>query len=136
MSILYDLKKVPKSTMFALHGLRHAYKSDKSFRMEVTYGFPIFVIIGWYLAPFAAWEILLYVFSYLLILIVELVNTAFESTLDHLHPDKHDKVAATKDIASAAVFLAFVFAALVTVVLWYTRNSADVDSVSIMRVFV
>lgn len=115
------MKKIGRSVRFALKGLRHAYRSDKSFRMEVNYGLPIYLGLGWWLAPFAPWELLLYTFSYLLILLVELVNTAFETMINHLHPGEHHSVGKSKDIASAAVFVAFVFAAFVVIVLAYAR---------------
>ena len=75
-----DIKKIFRSSRIALKGFCHAYDSDKSFRMEVNYGLPVYLGIAWILAPFQPWEIILYVFSYLLILTVELINTAFENT--------------------------------------------------------
>lgn len=119
--MIKDVKKIGHSVKFALHGLRHAYSSDKSFRMEVNYGLPIYLILAWFLAPFEPWEILLYTFSYLLILIVELVNTAFETIIDHLHPAQHRTVGQSKDIASAAVFVAFLFATMIVLTLIYVR---------------
>lgn len=115
------MKKIWHSVGFALRGLRHAYSSDKSFRMEVNYGLPIYLIIAWLLAPFAPWELIVYTFSYLLILLVELVNTAFETMLNHLHPAEHHLVGKSKDIASAAVFVAFIFAAIVVFTLVFIR---------------
>jgi diacylglycerol kinase (ATP) len=114
-----DMKKIRHSVGFALKGLRHAYSSDKSFRMEVNYGLPIYLGLAWLLSPFEPWELIMYTFSYLLILLVELVNTAFETMIDHLHPDKHHIVGKSKDIASAAVFVAFIFAIIVVFTLVY-----------------
>lgn len=118
------MKKIVRSVVYAINGLRHAYLSDKSFRMEVNYGLPIYLFIAWLLAPFLPWELLLYTFSYLLILLVELVNTAFETMINHLHPGEHHLVGKSKDIASAAVFVAFIFALLVVFVLAYSRLEA------------
>jgi diacylglycerol kinase len=81
--------------------------------MELHFGLPIYLAIGWYLFPMTRWDLTLFLFSYLLILIVELVNTAFETMLDKLHPEDHEIIGRSKDIASAAVFLAFLFAAFV-----------------------
>ncbi|MEK7118119.1 MAG: diacylglycerol kinase, partial [Patescibacteria group bacterium] len=90
------IKKIVRSSILALRGLRHAYCSDKSFRAEIRYGLPIYLFLGWYLAPFYAWEFLFYVFSYLFILTVELVNTAFEKMLDRIHPEQHDLIGKSK----------------------------------------
>jgi diacylglycerol kinase (ATP) len=89
--------------------------------MEVNYGLPIYLGLAWLLAPFEPWELIVYTFSYLLILLVELVNTAFETMIDHLHPDQHRTVGESKDIASAAVFVAFIFAVIVVFTLAYVR---------------
>jgi diacylglycerol kinase (ATP) len=116
-----EWKKVLQSGLFAVRGIAHAYCADKSFRMEVNYGLPLYVFLGWYLAPFAPWEFIMFVFSYFFILVVELMNTAFEKMLDRLHPDEHELIGKSKDIASAAVFLAFCFAIVVLLVLWCVR---------------
>lgn len=120
---------------YAITGLRHAYKKDLSFRLELHVVLPAYLILGWFLAPFQAWELIVYIFSYLLILIVELVNTAFETMLDKLHPEKHDTIGKSKDISSSAVLLAFVFAAVVCTTLLLTRLSAT-EVVNISRQFV
>ncbi len=111
--MLRDIQKIARSTLFALKGLGHAYRADKSFRMEIIYGLPAYVLIGWFFAPLQHWEALMLVFSYLLILIVELVNTAFEKMLDRLHPEEHEEIGKSKDIAAAGVLVAFVFALFV-----------------------
>ena len=131
----HDLQKILKSTAYALKGVQHAYRADKSFRMEVNYGLPVYLLLGWYLAPFQAWEFLFFVFSCLLILIVELVNTAFEKMLDRLHPEQHELIGKSKDIASAAVLVTFVFAAIVVLVLFTLRYTHGLYTI-IERVFV
>lgn len=116
------------SVRYALKGLRHAYRDDVSFRMEVNWGLPIYLALSWVFFPFQAWEILLFTFSYLLILLVELVNTAFETMLDKLHPEQHAVIGKSKDISSAAVFLAFLFAGLVVMTLCVSRMSSDIPA--------
>mgnify|MGYP003440704724 FL=1 len=123
MHMIADMKKIARSVGFAWKGLRHAYRSDKSFRLEVVYGLPAYLCVGWMLFPFAPWEFLLYLFSYLFILTVELVNTAFEKMLDRVHPEDHELIGKSKDISSAAVLVAFLFAIAVVVVLVLTRLS-------------
>lgn len=115
------MKKILKSIRFALRGLRHAYVSDKSFRMEINYGLPIYVILGIFLFPFQPWEIVLYVFSYALILVVELINTAFEKMIDRVHPHQHESIGRSKDMSAAAVLVTFAFAAFVVLALLWVR---------------
>lgn len=122
-----DIHKIIRSIRYGAKGLRHAYKSDKSFRLEIRWGLLIYVIFGWLYFPMMPWEFLFFVLSYLLILVVELVNTAFEKMLDRVHPDEHELIGKSKDIAAGAVLLAFVFAVIVNLFLLYSHfylNSA------------
>lgn len=121
--IMNDIKKIFRSVRYAAHGLSHAYRTDKSFRMEINYGFPVYLLLGWYLSPLQAGELLFFIFSYLLILIIELVNTAFEKMLDRLHPEDHELIKRSKDIAAAAVLVSFLFAVIVIGVLWCTTQT-------------
>jgi diacylglycerol kinase (ATP) len=122
------LRKIIASVGYSLKGLRHAYRDDQSFRMEVQWGLPIYLVLAYFLFPFQAWEIIVFAFSYLLILTVELINTAFETMLDKLHPEQHEEIGKSKDIASAAVFLALIFAAIVVAVLFVLRMHNDIPA--------
>ena len=124
-----------KSFRFAGHGVSHAFRVDKSFRLEIVLGLPVFAVIAFLLSPLLPWELLLLVGSYLLILMVELVNTAFEKMLDKMHPEEHEVIKHSKDIAAGAVLIAFVFASLVVLVLWYTRIHTGIPAM-IERPFV
>lgn len=117
------MKKILRSLRFALKGFRHAYVSDKSFRMEIVYGPLVYLVLGWFLFPFQSWEIVLYIFSYLFILVVELINTAFEKMLDRVHPEQHESIGRSKDMAATAVLLTFLFAIIVVLVLISARLS-------------
>lgn len=51
--------------------------------------------------------------SILLVLIVELLNSALETAVDHASLDQHPLAKRAKDIASAAVFLSIVNALVI-----------------------
>ncbi len=123
--MIEDMKKIARSTRIAAKGLKHAYRADKSFRLEVRYGLPVYAILGYLFFPMVAWEMALFALSYALILITELQNTAFEKMLDRVHPDEHEAIGRSKDIASAAVLMAFAFAFLIVAILAWTRLCPD-----------
>lgn len=135
IELMKGIQKIVKSLKYSMQGLVHAYRTDASFRLEVNLGLPVYLVLAWLLSPFRAWEILVFVFSYLFILVIELVNTAFETMLDKLHPEQHEMIGRSKDIASAAVLLAFLFAVLVVAVLFSLRMTPEVP-VNIVRPFV
>lgn len=115
--MIHDIKKIYRSFRFGFHGLRHAYLGDRSFALEVNWGLPIYMLIGFFLAPLTTMEFVLLVGSYLLILIVELINTAYETMLARIHPEQHDLIGRGKDISAAAVAVAFLFALIVVAAL-------------------
>lgn len=116
-----DIQRIIRSVRYGAKGLRHAYKSDKSFRLELFYGLPVYLILGWLYFPMAGWEFFMFLLSYVLILVVELVNTAFEKMLDRVHPDEHELIGKSKDISAGAVLLTFLFAGVVNLFLLYTH---------------
>lgn len=113
------LIKILRSFFFGWRGLRHAFHDDKSFRLEILLGLPVYVVFGYILAPLPPLEWLMFIGSYLLILIVELINTSIEKLLDRLHPEKHELIEHSKDIASGAVLLSLIFALAVVVTLFF-----------------
>ena len=96
----------------ALEGLAAAWRHEVPFRLEVV-AFAVFFPLALYLGK-TPLERALLVGSLLLVLIVELVNSALETTLDRVSLEDHPLAKRAKDIASAAVGLSLVNAA----VLW------------------
>lgn len=91
-------------------GLRHAFGHEAAFRQEVI----AFAV----LAPLAIWlpvpavERLLIVASMLLVMVVELLNSAVEATVDRISLDRHPLSGQAKDLGSAAVTVALLISAL------------------------
>jgi diacylglycerol kinase (ATP) len=89
-------------------GLACAVRGEDAFRQEL--------ILAAILAPLAFWlgrsgfERALLIGSVLLVLIVELVNSAIEATVDRISLEIHPLAKRAKDLASAAVLLALVCA--------------------------
>ncbi len=114
------MQKIITSTGHALRGFRHAYRSDRSFRYEV-WGVVDFAIIAAILWPLSALEIILLAIAYGLILITELINTSLEQMLERVHPEQHEIIGKSKDIAAAAVLMSFVVAGIIVTFLLLAR---------------
>jgi diacylglycerol kinase (ATP) len=90
--------------LWSMQGLRATWAVESSFRLEVY----LFVV----LAPLATWlgqtgvERALLVGSMLLVLTVEVLNSALEAVVDRWGPEHHELAGRAKDMGSAAVFLA------------------------------
>ncbi|MDN6180340.1 MAG: diacylglycerol kinase [Halomonas subglaciescola] len=107
------------STRYSLKGLGAALRHEAAFRQEVA--------ISALLLPVAVWlgqsvtETLLLVGSCVLVLIVELLNSAIESVVDRIGTEHHELSGRAKDIGSAAVMLALAFAGLTWALLTWQR---------------
>ncbi len=105
----------------AIRGITYATKNDFGYRTQL-YGIGLFVIIILFvLAPLSASEVLFTLLAYTLVLITELQNSALEVALDRLHPELHDAIGVSKDMAAGAVLIAGVFLLVVVGTLLYSR---------------
>jgi diacylglycerol kinase (ATP) len=95
----------------ALEGLAAAWRHEVAFRLEVA-AFAVMAPIGFYIGQTAVERALLFG-SLLLVLVVELVNSAVETVVDRVSLEDHPLAKRAKDIASAAVGLALLNAAAV-----------------------
>ena len=87
-------------------GFAGAFRDEAAFRQEL--GFAVLVIpLGLWLGKSGAERALL-VGPVLLILIIELVNSAIEATVDRIGYEHHALAGLAKDMGSAAVFMSFV----------------------------
>lgn len=90
--------------LWSMQGLRATWNVESSFRLEVY----LFVL----LAPLAVWlgqsgiERAILVGCMLLVLVVELLNSALEAVVDRWGPEHNELAGRAKDMGSAAVFLA------------------------------
>ena len=96
---------------FALDGVVHTACCERSFQTQLFAAFLVFLVIGW-LHPPLLWVALL-VAMVVLVLSLELFNTALESLADGLHPERAEFVRKAKDCAAGAVLLLSVGAVLV-----------------------
>lgn len=95
----------------SLRGLTAAWRHEVAFRLEVVAVavlLPVSFVIGR-----TAVERALLIGTLLLVLLVELVNSALEATLDRISLEDHPLTGRAKDIGSAAVFMALLNAAAV-----------------------
>lgn len=100
-----------RASGIALQGLRAAWRHEDAFRQEVfvaAIAIPVALLL-----PVNHLGKAMMVSSILLVLIVELLNSALESAVDHTSLEHHPLAKRAKDIASAAVFLSIVNALVV-----------------------
>ncbi|HPE79188.1 MAG TPA: diacylglycerol kinase [Gammaproteobacteria bacterium] len=105
------LTRIIRAFGYSFQGFRACYRHEAAFRQEA--------LVAAALLPLGLWlgdsgvERSLLVGSWLLVMIVELLNSAIEATVDRFGPEHHKLSGRAKDIGSASVFLAISLAVLV-----------------------
>jgi diacylglycerol kinase (ATP) len=100
------LRRVWNAFFYSLDGFRAAWKHEDAFRQEALLAcvlIPLAVILG-----DAAIGRALMIASVLLVLIVELINSAIEATVDRISLENHKLAKRAKDIGSASVLIALI----------------------------
>lgn len=113
------LRHLSQSSINSIRGLKAAVVFDFSFRLEHYLSIivvPLALLIG-----NNQLEYILLIFSWFLILIIELVNTAIETVIDRIGLERHTLAGRAKDLGSAAVFLAFINASLIWLIVIFIR---------------
>jgi diacylglycerol kinase (ATP) len=106
------LRRIVNATFFSFAGLRTAWQGEAAFRQECLLAV-VLIPVGVWLGQNAVERCLL-IGSCLLVLIVELLNTAVEYVVDRVGTDHHRLSGQAKDVGSAAVFMSL----MLTVVIW------------------
>ncbi|EOX4457262.1 diacylglycerol kinase [Vibrio antiquarius] len=102
------LKRIVKATGYSIQGLKAAFKHEAAIRQELAL-LSIAVILAW-LVDVGMIERILMIGVVVLVLIVELVNSAIEAVVDRIGIERHELSGRAKDIGSAAVMVALAFA--------------------------
>ncbi|HEY0333804.1 MAG TPA: diacylglycerol kinase [Stenotrophomonas sp.] len=98
--------RIFKAAVWSMQGLRAAWLHESSFRLEVY--------LSIVLVPAALWlgqgpiERALMIGSLLLVLAMELANSAIEAVIERYGPEHHELAGRAKDMGSAAVFVLMV----------------------------
>lgn len=104
------MKRIYSACFYSLDGLRAAWKSEHAFRHELIVAVPASIVA--LLLPVSALEKLALIAVLLLVLIVELLNSAIEAVVDRVSLERHPLSKNAKDFGSAAVCLTLILAAL------------------------
>src|SRR4051795_12807660 len=97
-----------RATLNSWAGLKAAAKSEAAFREELV-AFALGIPLAFFITPLA-WKRLTLIGVLLLLLAIELLNTAIEKLSDHVTSTHHPDIGRIKDMASAAVGVALLIA--------------------------
>ncbi|ADE12691.1 diacylglycerol kinase [Sideroxydans lithotrophicus] len=91
---------------YSLAGFRAAYKHEDAFRQEVLLAVVMIPLALWLPVGYIGQALM--ISSVLLVIIVELLNSAVEATVDRISLENHDLAKRAKDIGSSAVLVSLI----------------------------
>ena len=97
-----------KATLNSWHGVRAAARTEVAFRQELIALVLAVPAVFWVATD--TWRRVSLIAVIVLLMIVELINTALEKLADHVTPHHHDAIGRIKDMGSAAVGLTLLLA--------------------------
>lgn len=100
------LRRLINAFGYSVDGLKAAYRNEDAFRQEVLMAV-ILIPLACYLGNDAVAKALM-IGSVLLVLMVELLNSAIEATVDRISLENHQLAKRAKDIGSAAVLVSLI----------------------------
>ena len=102
----FGIARIWNAFLYSLQGISAAFKHESAFRLEVLLA--VILIPTALLLPANGTGRALMIASVLLVLIVELINSAIETVVDRISPEYHPLAKRAKDIGSAAVLLSLI----------------------------
>ncbi len=100
------LRRLWNAFHYSLAGLKAAYRNEDAFRKEILLAAAL-IPLALFLPAGAVGKALM-IASVLLVLIVELLNSAVEATIDRISLEDHPLAKRAKDIGSAAVLMSLI----------------------------
>jgi diacylglycerol kinase (ATP) len=113
------LRRIWNAGLYSLAGIRATWRNEAAFRQEIILSAILIPAAFWYGST--AVERVLLIGSCLIVLIVELLNSAVEAAIDRIGEDPHKLSGRAKDMGSAAVFISLWTVAMTWGLIGYER---------------
>lgn len=110
----FFFNKLWQAFLYSWNGLCKAWQSEWAFRVELI--LLLIALPAAFLLKPPAVEYILLIGAILLIIIVELLNSAIETAINRISQERHELSGLAKDLASAAVLIACVNAGFIWLV--------------------
>lgn len=104
------MKRFLRSIRHALYGWNLFFRTEQNGQLQGTVA--LLTIASGFILKISAIEWLFILGCIALVLCLEMMNSAIEKLVDHLHPARHNQVRWVKDVAAGAVLFAAVISAI------------------------
>ena len=116
---LTGIERLVKATGNSLRGIHDAWRYEAAFRQETALCVVLLPLSVWLAQTVVEW--LLLVAPLFLLVIVELLNSAIENTVDRIGDEYHELSGRAKDMASSGVFFCLILIAVVWIGIAWSR---------------
>jgi len=116
---LVGFARLIAATGNSIRGIRDAWRHESAFRQDVALSAVLLLISFWLAQTLVEWLIL--IFPLFLLLIVEILNSAIENTVDRIGDEHHILSGRAKDMASSAVMFCLILIAIVWLSMAWSR---------------
>jgi len=111
--------RIIAATGNSIRGIRDAWQHESAFRQDVALSALLLLVSFWLAQTLVEWLIL--IFPLFLLLIVEILNSAIENTVDRIGDEHHILSGRAKDMASSAVMFCLILIAIVWLSMTWSR---------------
>jgi diacylglycerol kinase (ATP) len=101
MTLAEEFRRILRTASYSVDGWKHGWREEKSLRQWTYVNLAAWVLLMILQPPL--WACAILVVNGLLLLAMELVNSAIEATIDYISTERHPLAKAAKDTGSAAV---------------------------------
>jgi len=116
---LTGIDRLLKASLNSLRGIQDAWRYEAAFRQEAALSALLLPLSFWLAQSIVEW--LLLILPLFLLVIVELLNSAIENTVDRIGTEQHILSGRAKDMASSAVMFCLILIAIVWLSLAWSR---------------
>ncbi len=113
------MKRLFRSFGFAWKGIKSVFRTESNMKIHVSVA--IFVVVMGFLLQISQSEWLAVIFCIGLVICSEMINTAFETLVDKVSPEKDPLAGKTKDIAAGAVLICAGISVVVGVIVFLPK---------------
>lgn len=112
-------KKKGIGLKFALQGLKYIFRHEKNFKIHLLMAFLAIGASIYFQITASEWIGVILVIGF--VLGMEIVNTAIEQLLDHIHPSFHPTIKIVKDMLASAVLLSAITAVILGIIIFLPK---------------
>ena len=109
-------KKIINSFKYALEGIRTSFKSERNMKIHVV--IMMLVIIAGIILKISKTEWIICILLFSIVIAGELFNTAIETVVDMIMPEKNEKAKIAKDVSAGAVLVLAIGATIIGLIIF------------------